>query len=471
MTSCNFQTYLSPFSWRYGSQEMRQTWSEYNKRLLWRTIWLQLAEVQSEFGLVSSEQVADLQAHVQEVDVERSLKIEADIHHDLMAELQAYAEQCPVGGKILHAGATSMDIEDNADAIRILQSLRLISARLKEILKELEPRIIEWADLPVIAFTHLQPAEPTTLGYRMAYYAQDFLEAASTIKTMLPTIRGKGFKGAVGTGASYAELIGVDNLSAFEDRLAARLGLKFYPITNQTYPRSQEYAMISGLAGVALAANKFAFDLRIMQSPAIGELSEPFGRDQVGSSAMPFKRNPVQSEKINSLARSLAQMPVIAWQNAAQSLLERTLDDSANRRTLLPEAFLTCDELLLTTRKVIQGLQINHQAAQKNLELYAPFAGTERLLMALTKAGADRQEMHQLLRTQSMLAWDEIKKGQPNPLIEWVVKMDDFRKYLREDEIRASFDIKTYLGDAPARTRRLAETIANFIVEQGDNDE
>ncbi len=471
MTGCNFQTYLSPFTWRYGSQELRQIWSEHNKRLLWRMIWFKLASVQSEFELVSPEQLADLEAHYQNVDIERSLQIEADIHHDLMAELQAFAEQCPVGGKILHAGATSMDIEDNADALRIRQSLSLIFSRLEDLLREFAQKINDWADLPVIAFTHLQPAEPTTLGYRLAFYAQDLLDYAESIKTLLSSIKGKGFRGAVGTGASFAELIGLENVASFESRLAAQIGLDFYSITNQTYPRKQDYEVTCTLAGLALVLNKFAFDLRILQSPTIGEVSEPFGRDQVGSSAMPFKRNPIQAEKINSLSRSLAQMPVIAWQNAAQSLLERTLDDSANRRTLLPEAFLTCDELLITAQKIIQGLQINVRTIQANLDLYAPFAGTERLMMALVKAGADRQEIHNLLRQQSLAAWEEIKKGQPNPLIEMVAKNNTFNRYLPEEKIRALLNVETYLGDAPVRARQLADRIANFIDERGVKDE
>ncbi len=466
MTGCNFDTYLSPFTWRYGSQVMRHLWSEKYKRLLWRSLWLKLATVQSEFGLVSPDQLADLEAHYQQVNVERSLEIEAIIHHDLMAELQAFAEQCPQGGKILHAGATSMDIEDNADALRIRQSLNLIFARVKDALKEFEAKIIEWADLPVIAFTHLQPAEPTTLGYRMATYAQDLFDCARTIQSLIPAIKGKGFKGAVGTGASYAELIGLENLVSFEERLSMHLGLDFYPITNQTYPRKQDFDIICILSGVAMVMNKFAFDLRFLQSPAMGEVSEPFGQDQVGSSAMPFKRNPIQSEKINSLSRSLAQFPVVAWQNGAQSLLERTLDDSANRRTLLPEAFLICDELLLTMIKLIKDLQIDQSAVRRNLELYAPFAGTERLLMALTKVGANRQEMHHLLRQQSLIAWNEIKMGHSNPLIDYVAKDDAFTRYLPEEQIRSLFRIESYLGNAPARAHILAQKIADFLKEQ-----
>lgn len=441
---------------------MRQIWSEENKRLLWREIWYNLARVQAEFGLVDNDQLADLGEHVQQVDIARSLQIEAEIHHDLMAELRAFAEQCPVGGGILHAGATSMDIEDNADVIRIRQALDVIFQKINKILSIFAVKITDWAETPVLGFTHLQPAEPTTLGYRMAFYAQDLLQAAQSIKEMLDSLKGKGFKGAVGTGAAYAELIGSDNLAIFEERLSQLLGLEFYLVTNQTYPRKQDYDLLCLLSGIGLALNKFAFDLRFMQTPAYGEMSEPFGKSQVGSSAMPFKRNPVQSEKINSLARMLAQMPGLAWQNGASSLLERTLDDNANRRTILPESFLICDELLMTATTILDGLQVNFEAIERDLEKYTPFAGTERLLMALVKAGADRQEMHHRLRKASLAAWDSVQKSEQNPLIDLVTSDPVFKRYLSKDQMLDLFEIETYLGDASRRAILLADKINEF---------
>ncbi|MGB6423128.1 MAG: lyase family protein, partial [Anaerolineales bacterium] len=341
----DYTSYLSPFTWRYGSPEMRHIWSEVNKRLLWRRLWVALAEVQTEFGLVNQEQLADLRTHMGEVDVERALEIEAEIRHDLMAELKNYVEQAPLGGGILHMGATSADIQDNADVLRIRQSLDLILEQLRRLLLAFVKEIEEWADTPLIAFTHLQPAEPSTLGYRLAQYAQDLLIDWRRLSVTRESLKGKGFKGAVGTGASYAELIGAENLPRFEELLSARLDLGFFRVTTQVYPRKQDYEVLCGLAGLSATLHKFAFDLRILQSPPIGELSEPFGKGQVGSSAMPFKRNPINAEKIDSLSRELAQMPRLAWDNAANSLLERTLDDSANRRTLLPETFLITDEL------------------------------------------------------------------------------------------------------------------------------
>ena len=459
----DYETYLSPFSWRYASLGMRRLWSETNKRRLWRSIWVELAEVQAEFGLLHVDQVADLRAHAEQVDINRALEIEAEIQHDLMAELKAYAEQCPLGGGALHLGATSTDIEDNADALRVRQSLDLILENLRSLLLLFAERIEAWVETPLIAFTHLQPAEPSTLGYRLAQYAQDLLSDWDDLRRARRHLRGKGFKGAVGSGASYAELIGAQNLAEFETRLSTRLGLPFFPVTTQTYPRKQDYRVISALAGLGATLHKFAFDLRLLQSPPIGELAEPFGRRQVGSSAMPFKRNPINAEKIDSLARALAQMPRLAWDNAAHSLLERTLDDSANRRTLLPEAFLISDELLQISLRILRGLQVNEAALARNLSIYGPFAATERVLMALGKAGADRQAMHERLRGHTLVAWEAVQAGQSNPLVERICQDDVFLGYVKEPQLRALMEARHYLGNAPQRARALAETIRQAI--------
>lgn len=461
----DYEAYLSPFTWRYGSPEMRRQWSEVYKRRLWRQIWLALADVQMEFGLLKQEQVDDLRQHVEDVNISRSLQIEAEIHHDLMAELKAFAEQCPLGGGILHLGATSMDIEDNADALRLRQSLDLIISRLSRLLLLLVEKIDQGADTPLMAFTHLQPAEPSTLGYRLAQIAQDLLMDWENMRRARVHLRGKGFKGAVGTGAAYADLVGVENLAQFEMRLSTMLGLPFFPVTTQTYPRKQDYQVVSALAGLGATLYKFAFDLRILQSPPIGEWSEPFSEKQVGSSAMPFKRNPIHAEKIDSLARLLAQMPRIAWDNAAHSLLERTLDDSANRRTLLPEAFLITDELLLVASKILTGLRVNEAALQRNLQTYAPFAATERVLAALARAGADRQVMHERLRRHSLAAWAVVQAGEPNPLFEMVCSDDELLAWLPEPLLRDLMVATHHLGDAPQRARQLAETIRQVVAE------
>jgi adenylosuccinate lyase len=463
----DYNQYQSPYSWRYASLEMRSIWSEQHKRQLWRQIWVALARAQQPFGLVSQAQIAELEAHAADVDMPRALEIEAEIHHDLMAELKTFAEQCPAAGGILHMGATSMDIEDNADALRLRQSLDIVLPRLDSLLLALADQIDQTAGLPVMAFTHIQPAEPTTLGYRLASYAQDLLEDRQALASARAAVRGKGFKGAVGTGAAYGDLLGLERFSAFEESLSKTLDLPFYAISTQTYPRKQDYQVISALSGLGSSLHKLAFDLRLLQSPPIGELSEPFGARQVGSSAMPFKRNPINAEKIDSLARLLAGMPEVAWHNAASSLLERTLDDSANRRTLLPESFLITDELLLTARRIIKGLVINRDAIQRNLDIYAPFAATERVMMAAAGKGADRQEMHERLRQHAMQAWQAVQSGRPNPLIANLKADAWITAYLPADQIDSLASIAAYTGIAPQRSQEIANRIRSLLSAKG----
>jgi adenylosuccinate lyase len=454
-----YEAYLSPFTWRYASQEMRALWSEAARRRLWRSLWVALARAQSELGLVQPAQVVELEAHAGEINIQRALEFEAELHHDLMAEVRTFAEQCPTAGGIIHLGATSMDIEDNADALRLRQALDLVLIQTDRLLRLFASKMKTYAATPVMAFTHLQPAEPSTLGYRLASYAQDLLADREEIQRNRDQLKGKGFKGAVGTAASYIELLGQDDYAKFEARLSQILDLPFYSVSTQTYPRKQEYRLLSSLAGLGATLYKFAFDLRLMQSPVIGEWSEPFGSKQVGSSAMPFKRNPIHSEKIDSLARTLAGMPQTAWHNAAHSLLERTLDDSANRRTLLPEAFLICDELLRTALRLVAGLNINEDAIARNMAIYAPFASTERLLMALVKAGADRQEMHEQLRDHAMRAWESVRTGQSNPLAANIILDPIFQQYLKPEAIHLLLRVEGYTGIAADRARQTAEHI------------
>jgi len=461
--STDFSYYRSPFSWRYGSDEMRTIWSEVNKRKIWRQIWVAQAEIQAEFGLITDTQAADLRAHVADIDVHRAFEIEVETRHDVMAEVRAFSEQCPIGGGIIHLGMTSMDVVDNADALRVRQSLDLIIPKLRSLLLVIAKKIELWADTPLMAFTHLQPAEPSTLGYRLAQYGQDFFMDWENLSRLRDGIKGKGLKGAVGTSASYVELLGADSLPKFEDRLSDLLGLDFFPVTTQVYPRKQDYEIVSALAGFGASIHKFAIDLRILQSPQFGELGEPFGKKQVGSSAMPFKRNPVKAESANSLARLLAQFSRVAWDNAAQTLLERTIDDSANRRTSLPESFLIADELLSIASWICEGLRVDEVAMARNLATYSPFAATERVLMALSKAGADRQEMHEYLRQHAMTAWKSIQQDGNNSLINLIISDSEFLNYIPADQLRSLMDASYHVGDAPQRARSLANIIRSSL--------
>jgi adenylosuccinate lyase len=487
MTVSSFDNYVSPFSWRYGSDEMRAVWSEVHKRRLWRRIWVALAEAQVEAGLVSPQQAADLRAHADQVDVARALEIEAEIEHDKMAEIRAFAEQCPVGGGIIHLGATSADVEENADALRLRESLDLILEQLESVLAALAEQVERWAGTPCMGFTHLQPAEPTTLGYRLAQYAQDLLADLDELRRIRAGIKGKGFKGATGTSASYTELLarslssispegGDANLpplwggarggatpAELEACVMAALELQAFPVSTQIYPRKQDWLVLNALAGLAGSLYKLAFDVRLLQAPLFGEWSEPFGHRQVGSTAMPFKRNPVNSENMNSLARLVVTLPRVAWDNAAHSLLERTLDDSANRRIILPQAFLATDELLRRGECVVRGLLVHEAALTRNLTAYGTFAATERLLMVAVRAGADRQALHEVIREHSMVAWAAIQSGAPNPLAERLASDERVAQFVPPGQVHALLDASAYVGDAPARARRMVELIRTSV--------
>lgn len=478
-TTFTHDTYLSPFTWRYGSPEMRRLWSEAHKRRLWRRIWVALAEAEQAAGLVTAEQVADLRDHAEDIDLARAHAIEAEIQHDLMAEVRTYAEQCPVGGGIIHLGATSADVEDNADVLRVRESLDLLLDKLRGVLLVFAEQIEVWADAPTMAFTHLQPAEPTTAGYRLAQYAQDLLADYDELRRVRENLRGKGFKGAVGTSASYVQLLEAKakveakdltststvTSALFETRIMSALGLEAFPVATQTYPRKQDYCVVSALAGLGATLYKFAFDLRVLQSPPIGEWAEPFAARQVGSSAMPFKRNPIHAENIDSLARQLAALPRIAWDNAAHSLLERTLDDSANRRSLLPEAFLIADELVRRGKRLVVGLRIDRDASGRLLAAYGPFAATERLLMELVVRGGDRQALHEAIREHALAAWVEVQAGRPNPLVESLGADPRITQYAGREQVLAWLDPAGYVGDAPARARAFAGLLRGSVAK------
>lgn len=465
MTDFNHSTYISPYTWRYGSEAMRRVWSLETQRKLWRRIWLALAEAQQQAGLVRADQVADLRAHVDDIDIARALEIEAEIHHDLMAEVRTYAEQCPVGGGIIHLGATSMDVEDNADALRLRDALDLIVASVRDLLRILADRIEAEADRVCMAFTHLQPAEPTTVGYRLANYAQDLLADYTDLVRIRAGIRGKGFKGAVGTGASYAELLRGTALTPadLEARIMQTLGLDAFTIAHQTYPRRQDWAVVNALASVAMTGYRLAFDVRLLQSPPFGEWAEPFGAKQVGSSAMPFKRNPINAENVDSLARLVAALPRVAWDNAAHHLLERTLDDSGNRRSMLPEAFLVTDEILRRLNRIVSNLRIDASAVAHNLQRYGTFAATERVLMEAARHGGDRQELHEVIREHSLTAWDALRAGQPNPLPDLLASDDRITRHVDPAAVRDLLDASGHIGDAPDRARRLATSIHSAL--------
>jgi adenylosuccinate lyase len=358
-----------------------------------------------------------------------------------------------------------MDIEDNADILRSLDAMALIRSQLVSVLGAFAQQISAETDTLVMGYTHIQPAEPTTLGYRLCQYAQDLLIDLQQLDSLRVTIRGKGFKGAVGTSSSYQHLLGGTDLASvdMEARVMERLGIRAVPVSTQTYPRKYDLLMLNALACIAQSLHKFALDLRMLQSPAWGELAEPFGNRQVGSSAMPFKRNPIIAEGICSLARFVAALPRVAWDNGALSILERTLDDSANRRSVLPEAFLATDELLLRARRILRGLQVNHEAIERNLGAHGPFAATEALLMQLAARGADRQEMHERIREHSMAAWGAVETNQPNPLVDLLMGDCRIREYMTPEEIARAMESGVSAGDAPSRCQNFVRDLRQAL--------
>jgi adenylosuccinate lyase len=455
------KSFISPFTWRYGTEQMRRLWSETHKRTVLRSFWVALARAEMQAGIVTAEQVEDLESQRTNIDIARASEIEAEIHHDLMAEIKTYAQQCPIGGSVIHLGATSMDALDNMDAIRLIESMDLIIAQTRTLLQLIADLIIAQKETPCMAFTHIQPAEPTTIGYRLAQYGQDILMDLQELLRVRKNIRGKGLKGAVGTSASYTELLTGTGMSAreLESLVMAELGIEAFTAATQVYPRKQDWLIGNALAGLGGSLYKMAFDLRILQSPPMGEWAEPFGSKQVGSSAMPFKRNPIRSEKIDSLARFLAHLPNTLWHNAAHTLLERTLDDSANRREVFPAAFLSLDEILKTAIHIVSGLQFRTVAIERNLRTYGVFAATERLLMELGRRGADRQEMHEVIREHSLIAWDELQSGREPKLGQTLTHDPRVTAVISADEAMALLDASVYVGDAPGRAEEIAQQI------------
>jgi len=447
-----YDSYLSPFTWRYGSEEMRKLFSETRRRATWRKVWLSLAEAEADLGLLSGKELEGIKrsSGEEKVDIERAHEIEKRIKHDLMAELMVFADQAKEGGGKLHLGATSMDIEDNADVMIFAKGLELVLGRLVSCLDAAAERVRRHKGLVCMGWTHLQPAEPTTMGYRFANYAQDIVLDIRLIETIRKGfLKGKGVKGAVGTSASFRKLLGTDTkVRRLEEEVMSGLGIGYFDVATQTYPRKLDYLVLTALASVAASCAKFGLDMRVLQSPAFGELSEPIEESQVGSSAMPFKKNPVTAERMCSLARVVSVMPLVAFMNASNTILERTLDDSAARRIVIPEAFLAVDECLAIYERLMRGLRLYPAMIEKNLERFGAFAGTEAVMMELVAKGEDRQAMHELIRTKSFVAWESVMKGEPNPIERLLSEDKVIASKLSKRQVKLLLDPSTHTGGA-----------------------
>ncbi|GIW94977.1 MAG: adenylosuccinate lyase [Pirellulaceae bacterium] len=421
MTIENDTVYHNPLVRRYASAEMSELWSERRRVRTWRQLWLALAETQKELGLpITDEQLDQMRVALDDIDWAAAQQYEQKLRHDVMAHLHAFADRCPAARGIIHWGATSCFVTDNADLILMRDALGLVRDRLVSAIDALAEFARRFRDLPCLAFTHFQPAQPTTVGKRACLWLYDLVTDLEEIETRLARLKARGVKGTTGTQASFLHLFAGDHqkVRQLDHRLAQKIGFaSAYPVTGQTYPRKVDTQILDALAGIGQSAHKMATDVRLLAHRR--ELDEPFEAEQVGSSAMAYKRNPMRSERICALARYLMGLPAMAAQTAAVQWLERTLDDSALRRVVIPQAFLAADAVLVLYGNVVSGLVVYPAIVKANLDQELPFLATEIILMEAVRRGGDRQELHERLRRHSLQAARKIKEeGAPNDLLE-----------------------------------------------------
>ncbi|MEM7355172.1 MAG: adenylosuccinate lyase [Acidobacteriota bacterium] len=445
----------NPLYERYASRQMAAIFSATSRFRTWRKLWIALAECQKELGLaITDEQIATLKQAEHEIDLDRVAAIEAQTRHDVVAHLRHFAEVADRGmataagtsggGGILHLGATSAFITDNTDVLLTREALELVRRRLGSVIRHLADFAERTKAIPALAYTHFQPAQLTTVGKRACLWAQDFLEDLREIDHRLATLRCRGAKGTTGTQASYLTLFDDDGgrVRQLDRDLAARLGLEAFPVTGQTYPRKQDSQILHALSGIAESCHKFGTDLRLLQG--VGELSEPFDRDQVGSSAMAYKRNPIRAERLCGLSRCLITDAMNGPFNASVQWLERSLDDSSNRRLVIPDAFMFADAILSLAAHIAEGLRVREAAIAARVRRELPFMATETLLMEAVRRGGDRQDLHERLRVHSLAAQERLETGGDNPLIDSILADAAFR--LERAEVESWLEPKKFTG-------------------------
>jgi len=411
-------TYENPLVSRYASAEMSYVWSPERKHRLWRQLWLALAEAECDLGLViTRKQLVEMRRHLSDIDYAAARRYERLLRHDVMAHLRAFGDQCPSARGVIHLGATSCFVTDNSELIQMREALGLVQAGLVNVIGALAGFARRYRSVPTLGFTHFQPAQLTTVGKRATLWLQDLLMDLGALEFVLADLRFRGTKGATGTQASFLELFEGDarKVLKLEQMVARKMGFReVYPVTGQTYPRKVDSAVVAVLSGVAQSAQKFATDLRLLAH--LREVEEPFEEKQVGSSAMPYKRNPMRAERMTALARFVITLSQSAATTAAEQWLERTLDDSANRRLTLPQAFLAVDGILRLYQNVAGGLVVNREVIQEHVRRELPFIACERVLMEAARTGGDRQELHEKLRQHTHAALAQVKAGRGNDL-------------------------------------------------------
>jgi adenylosuccinate lyase len=440
---------------------MQTLWGEAHRIALWRRLWLALMEAEKELGLeIPDAAIAELRAHLDDADLAAAAKYERRFRHDVMAHVHALGDQAPAARPFLHLGATSAYVTDNADLVVMREGLRILLGRLIAVLEALQGFARRWADLPCLAYTHFQPAQLTTVGKRATLWMQDLALDVEELTHRLGALRFRGCQGTTGTQASFLELFGGDETKVreLERRVTRKLGFdEQYAVTGQTYPRKADSVVLDALSGIAQSAAKMAVDLRLLQHE--GELLEPFESEQIGSSAMAYKRNPMRAERIGSLARYVISLQANGAHTAAAQWLERTLDDSANRRLTLPEAFLATDAMLVLLTNVAAGLEVREAVIRRHVDEQMPFMATERWLMAGVAAGGDRQALHEVVRRHSLAVADAVATGAPNDLMERLAADPAFARVAPE-RLRAELDPRRYTGRA---ARQVEEFLGEFL--------
>ena len=462
--------YISPLSERYASAQMQYIFSQDMKFRTWRRLWIALAETERELGLdISEEQIAQMKEHAEDINYEEARAREKIVRHDVMSHVYAYGLQCPLAKPIIHLGATSCYVGDNTDIIVMREGLRLIRSKLINVISQLADFAMEYKDLPTLAFTHFQPAQPTTVGKRAALWLQEFMMDLEDLDYVCSTLKLLGCKGTTGTQASFLELFNGDleKVDRLDGMIAHKMGFEScYPVSGQTYSRKTDTRVCNILAGIAASAHKMSGDIRLLQH--LKEIEEPFEKTQIGSSAMAYKRNPMRSERITSLSRYVMIDALNPAVTSAVQWFERTLDDSANKRLSIAEAFLATDGILDLCLNVTDGLKVYPKVIEKRLRSELPFMATENIMMDAVKAGGDRQELHERIRELSMEAGRHVKEeGKENDLLQMILEDPAFS--LTTEDLEKTMDPAAYTGCSAHQTERyINESVRPLLEKNAD---
>jgi len=454
--------YENPLITRYASREMSRIWSSQHRHSTWRRLWVALAEAEAELGIkISSSQIDELRAAVDDIDFDLAAKYEKQLRHDVMAHVHTYGDRCPSAKGIIHLGATSCFVTDNGDLLLIRESLELLRSRLVRVIDRLARFAVEYRALPCLGFTHLQPAQPTTVGKRATLWAYDLVLDLEELEHRIKALRFRGVKGTTGTQASFLELFHGDHSKVLDldRRVSKKMGFdEVYTVTGQTYSRKVDAQVLSLLGGIGTSAHKAGSDLRILQSRK--ELEEPFEEKQIGSSAMAYKRNPMRAERMCSLARFATSLTSSGDQTFATQWLERTLDDSANRRLTLPQSLLAIDAVLIIYENIMTGLVVYPEVIRKHLQAELPFMATENILMQAVEAGGDRQHLHERIRVHSQEAGKQVKQfGRDNDLICRLKSDPDFAQV----NVDLALDPSKFVGRAPEQVDEFVRDVIEPI--------